>query len=138
MSARRQIVAALSEDSMGGIAALHDVNHAEQLVDAHRAEVLNEAAELADQHNDFFMAAEIRSHATVPNWPRPRAVTQEKSSRIAADATPGEDYPGETEMLRGLVATLSAVAEHGDLADVQKLLAEHASDDEAARQAVSS
>jgi hypothetical protein len=43
MSARRQIIAALSEDSMGGIATLHDVAHAEQLVDAHRAEVLAEA-----------------------------------------------------------------------------------------------
>jgi hypothetical protein len=37
-------------------------------------------------------------------------------------------------MLRGLVATLHAVAEHGDLADVQKLLAEHFTDDAAARQ----
>jgi hypothetical protein len=42
MSARRQIIAALSEDSMGGIATLHDVAHAEQLVDAHRTEVLVE------------------------------------------------------------------------------------------------
>jgi hypothetical protein len=39
-SARRQIVAALSEDSLGGIATLQDVDRAEQLVDAHRAEVL--------------------------------------------------------------------------------------------------
>jgi hypothetical protein len=44
MSVRRQIIAALSEDSLGGIATLHDVAHAEQLVDAHRAEVLHEAA----------------------------------------------------------------------------------------------
>jgi hypothetical protein len=43
MSARRQIIAALSEDSMGGIATLHDVAHAEQLVDAYRTEVLAEA-----------------------------------------------------------------------------------------------
>jgi hypothetical protein len=43
MSARRQIIAALSEDSTGGIATLHDVAHAEQLVDAHRTEVLREA-----------------------------------------------------------------------------------------------
>lgn len=40
MSARRQLIAALSEDSMGGIATLQDVDHAEQLVDAYRAEVL--------------------------------------------------------------------------------------------------
>lgn len=38
MSARRQIIAALSEDSMGGIATLQDVEHAEQLVDALVAE----------------------------------------------------------------------------------------------------
>ena len=43
MSARRQIIAALSEDSHGGIATLHDVDRAEQLVDAHRVEVLAEA-----------------------------------------------------------------------------------------------
>lgn len=43
MSVRRQIIAALSEDSLGGIATLQDVAHAERLVDAHRAEVLAEA-----------------------------------------------------------------------------------------------
>lgn len=32
-------------------------------------------------------------------------------------------YDGELAMLRGLVATMRAVAEHGDLADVQELLA---------------
>lgn len=42
MNARRQIIAALSEDSHGGIATLADVTRAEQLVDAHRAEVLRE------------------------------------------------------------------------------------------------
>jgi DNA-binding transcriptional ArsR family regulator len=44
VSARRQIIAALSEDSHGGIATLHDVERAEQLVDAYRAEVLAEAS----------------------------------------------------------------------------------------------
>lgn len=43
MSARRQIVAALSEDSLGGIATLQDIDRAKALVDAHRVEVLNEA-----------------------------------------------------------------------------------------------
>lgn len=42
MSARRQIIAALSEDSLGGIATLQDVEPAEQLVDAYRIEVLAE------------------------------------------------------------------------------------------------
>ncbi|GGV69033.1 hypothetical protein GCM10010294_25390 [Streptomyces griseoloalbus] len=48
MSARRQIIAALSEDSHGGIATLSDVDHAEQLADAHRAEVLAEGAALVE------------------------------------------------------------------------------------------
>lgn len=49
MSARRRIVAALSEDSMGGIATLQDVDHAEHLVDAHAAEVRRQdAARLLD------------------------------------------------------------------------------------------
>ena len=50
---------------------------------------------------------------------------------LAAD---GQAYNGELAMLRGLVATLNAVAEHGDLSDVRKLLGEHASDDAAARE----
>ncbi|WP_329291937.1 hypothetical protein [Streptomyces pseudovenezuelae] len=45
MNARRKLIAALSEDSMGGIATLSDVDHAEQLADAYRAEVLREAAQ---------------------------------------------------------------------------------------------
>lgn len=48
-------------------------------------------------------------------------------------ATDGQDYPGQLTMLTGLIATLTAVAEHGDLAGVRKLLAEYASDDAAAR-----
>ncbi|MFK0062672.1 hypothetical protein ACIQTN_26025 [Streptomyces werraensis] len=41
-----------------------------------------------------------------------------------------EAYPGELVMLRGLVATLRVVAEHGDLADVVKLLDEHQRDEQ--------
>ncbi|MEU1448717.1 hypothetical protein [Streptomyces mirabilis] len=52
MSARRRIIAALSADSMGGIATLQDVAHAEQLVDAHRAEVLAEAADFVGNDDD--------------------------------------------------------------------------------------
>ncbi|MFJ8995552.1 hypothetical protein ACIRQH_34750 [Streptomyces sp. NPDC102279] len=44
MSARRQLIAALSEDSYGGIATLHDVERAEQLVNAYRDEVLAESS----------------------------------------------------------------------------------------------
>lgn len=46
-----------------------------------------------------------------------------------------ESYPGELAMLHGLIATLTAVAEHGDLKDVRKLLEEHQADDTAARAA---
>ena len=48
MSARRQIIAALTEDSYGGIASLSDVDHAVQLVDAHAAEVLARVTNPAD------------------------------------------------------------------------------------------
>jgi hypothetical protein len=44
VSARRQIIAALSEDSLGGIATMEDVAHAEQLVDAYRIETLRDEA----------------------------------------------------------------------------------------------
>ncbi|MEU9333194.1 hypothetical protein AB0D49_08510 [Streptomyces sp. NPDC048290] len=49
---------------------------------------------------------------------------------LAAD---GQAYVGELAMLSGLVATLTAVVEHGDLDDVRKLLAEHRADDAQAR-----
>jgi hypothetical protein len=45
MSARRELVRRLSEDSLGGIATLHDVTDAERALDAFRAEVLAEAAD---------------------------------------------------------------------------------------------
>ncbi|NEY33037.1 hypothetical protein GTU99_12685 [Streptomyces sp. PRKS01-65] len=41
-----------------------------------------------------------------------------------------EAYAGELAMLRGLVATLRVVAEHGDLADVRTLLTEHQRDEQ--------
>ncbi|MHB9862145.1 hypothetical protein [Streptomyces sp. YIM S03343] len=44
--------------------------------------------------------------------------------------TAHEDYPGQLDMLRGLIATIRAVAEHGDIADVRKLLDEHQSDEQ--------
>lgn len=46
---------------------------------------------------------------------------------LAAD---GQAYLGELAMLRGLVATLRAVAEHGDLPEVRKLLDEHQRDEQ--------
>jgi hypothetical protein len=43
-----------------------------------------------------------------------------------------EAYPGELAMLRGLVGVLRVVAKHGDMAEVQRLLAEHIRDEQAA------
>ncbi|WP_030917490.1 hypothetical protein [Streptomyces sp. NRRL B-24720] len=40
MSARRELIRRLSEDSLGGIATLHDVTDAEQLLDSYRAEAI--------------------------------------------------------------------------------------------------
>jgi hypothetical protein len=48
-AARRTLISALARRA-DGIASLRDVTHAEQLVDAHRAEVLREAAEEMDAH----------------------------------------------------------------------------------------
>jgi len=48
-------------------------------------------------------------------------------------AEDGQAYPGELAMLHGLIATLTAVAEHGDLTQVRKLLEEHQADTAAAR-----
>ncbi|WP_329203834.1 hypothetical protein [Streptomyces sp. NBC_01435] len=43
-----------------------------------------------------------------------------------------EAYPGELPILRGLVGVLRVVAQHGDMAEVQRLLTEHAADEQAA------
>ena len=87
MSARRHLIAAVAK-SRGTVPAVADVARAEQLVDAHHAEVLT------------------------------------------AD---GQAYTGELAMLRGLLATLHAVAAHGAVPDVPKLLAEPQADAAAAR-----
>jgi hypothetical protein len=49
--------------------------------------------------------------------------------RIQVLTEDGQAYDGELAMLRGLVATLRAVAKHGDLTDIQKLLDEHERDE---------
>ncbi|MFD5057410.1 hypothetical protein [Streptomyces sp. NPDC058394] len=43
-----------------------------------------------------------------------------------------EAYPGELAMLRGLLGVVRVVAKHGDMNEVRRLLAEHASDEQAA------
>ncbi|MFE9921614.1 hypothetical protein ACFYQA_08525 [Streptomyces sp. NPDC005774] len=59
------------------------------------------------------------------------AYRDEVLAKAAADTV--EAYPGELAMLHGLIATLRAVADHGDLTDVRKLLDEHQRDDAQAR-----
>lgn len=110
-----------------------DEKHANELLDAHRAEVLAEALQAARTEterleNGDHDARAARGARSVTYLLRNLA--REKSSRPAADATPGEAYPGQLAMLTGLVATLRAVAEHGDLDDVRKLLAEHQRDEQ--------
>ncbi|MFJ8144647.1 hypothetical protein ACIQ6R_06180 [Streptomyces sp. NPDC096048] len=63
----------------------------------------------------------------------PAAFAGQLLARYDAERPGPEAYPGELDMLRGTLATLHAVAEHGDLGDVRKLLAEHRADDAAAR-----
>jgi hypothetical protein len=43
-----------------------------------------------------------------------------------------ESYPGELVMFRGLLGVLRVTAQHGDMAEVRRLLTEHASDEQAA------
>lgn len=122
MSARRQIIAALSEDSMGGIATLHDVAHAEQLVDAHRTEVLAKAI-------GRLRAIPVTCTAlTGPVWYGDgwnSAITQ--LEEIAEYQTPDDEaYPGELQRLRALVLGLRVAAlRKEDMAQVQWLLTDH-------------
>lgn len=68
MSARRQIIAALSEDSLGGIATLQDVDHAVQLVDAHATEVLAEAVTPAEAATIYADRLCICDETPCPTW----------------------------------------------------------------------
>ncbi|KOG21762.1 hypothetical protein ADK36_12310 [Streptomyces viridochromogenes] len=96
-------------------------------LDAHRAEALDEGItalrKWAHKPGISFALGVLLSVRDDRN--------PEQPGPTAAD---GQAYDGELAMLRGLVATLNAVAEHGDLSDVRKLLGEYASDDAAARE----
>ncbi|MDX3759285.1 hypothetical protein [Streptomyces sp. AK02-04a] len=122
MSARRQIIAALSEDSLGGIATLQDVAHAEQLVDAHRTEVIAKAI-------GRLRAIPVDCTAlTGPVWYGDgwnSAITQ--LEEIADYQTPDdEEYPGELQRLRSTVLALRVAAlRKEDLPEVQRVLTDH-------------
>jgi hypothetical protein len=107
---------------MGGIATLHDVAHAEQLVDAHRTEVLAKAI-------GRLRAVPVTCTAlTGPVWYGDgwnSAITQ--LEEIADCQTPDDEaYPGELQRLRALVLGLRVAAlRKGDMAQVQWLLTDH-------------
>lgn len=131
MSARRQIVAALSEDSHGGIATLSDVDHAEQLVDAHRTEVLAKAI-------GRLRAIPVDCTAlTGPVWYGDgwnSAITC--LEEIAEYSVPDyEAYPGELQRLRALALGLRVAAlRKEDLVEAQRLLLGHAAHERKARE----
>ncbi|MEV8432037.1 hypothetical protein ACWHLZ_27875 [Streptomyces chartreusis] len=60
----------------------------------------------------------------------PEASAAQALARYDAEHPSAEAYPGELVMLRGVVATLRAVAEHGDLPEVRQVLAEHQRDEQ--------
>lgn len=84
MSARQQIIAALSEGSRSGITTLDDVTHAEQMVNAHRAEVITALAEEVERRLSVG-----RSH-TVSKQAVPRFLRLEASVARATAAEGGE------------------------------------------------
>lgn len=123
MSARRQIVAALSEDSLGGIATLQDIDRATALVDAYRTEVIAKAI-------GRLRAVPVTCVAlTGPAWYgtgwRDAITTLEE---IADYQTPDDEaYPGELQRLRALTRGLRVAAlRQEDLAETQRLLSLHA------------
>ncbi|QDN57341.1 hypothetical protein [Streptomyces sp. S1D4-20] len=131
MSARRQIIAALSEDSLGGIATMEDVAHAEQLVDAHRTEVIAKAI-------GRLRAIPVDCTAlTGPVWYGDgwnSAITC--LEEIAEYSVPDyEAYPGELQRLRALALGLRVAGlRKEDLGEVQRLLVIHADHEMNARE----
>jgi hypothetical protein len=122
VNARRHLIAALSEDSLGGIATLADVAHAEQMVDAHRTEVLAKAV-------GRLRAIPVDCTAlTGPvwygdGWNSAITVLEE----IAEYQTPDDEaYPGELQRLRATVLALHVAAlRKEDLTEAQRVLNEH-------------
>lgn len=102
-----------------------------------RAEVLAEAADAIDAkvaatpRERGTSGAHRRGMAAAANLVR--RLIEEKDTAPAATSTPApEAYPGELAMLRGLLGVLRVTAQHADMAEVQRLLAEHAADEQAA------
>lgn len=60
----------------------------------------------------------------------PAASARQALAQYDAEHPSTEAYVGELVMLRGVVATLRVVAEHGDLPKVRQVLAEHQRDEQ--------
>jgi hypothetical protein len=82
VNARRQIIAALSEDSHGGIATLHDVERAEQLVDAVVAEALAEVINPADAATLYAVRTCVCDETPHPTWCPASVPTDERITEI--------------------------------------------------------
>lgn len=130
MSARRPIFNHLVAPAAGGPIS---PEAAKSMLNAYRAEVLAEAADevgaRCEEHGVFGVDDLLRRMA------KDRALV-EKDTLTGTTSTPQpttiENYPGELAMLRGLLGVIRVVAEHGDMDEVRRLLAEHASDEQAA------
>lgn len=113
MSARRQLIAALAEDHLGGIATLADVDHAEQLVDAHQAEVLTADGQAYDGELAMYrqLVRTLRTvvredvdtaevwrllHSHAGDDAAAREETKEKATADATPATPDFFQAGHT------------------------------------------
>ncbi|MFF4552776.1 hypothetical protein [Streptomyces sp. NPDC001422] len=122
MSARRQLIAALSEDGLGGIATLHDVERAEKLVDAAVAEAV--AAELravaADLENRVraggprarglaFARAIVIARAEGESVDSPRKFANHYAAAEKLRAQPGVWLPVHDYALKG---SADAIARH--------------------------
>ena len=82
LSARRQLIAALSEDSFGGIATLSDVDRAERLADAHAAEVLAAVTDPADAATSYAVRPCICEETPHPAWCPASVPTDERIAEI--------------------------------------------------------
>lgn len=105
MSVRRRIIAALSEDSLGGIATLSDVDEAVQLVDAHAAEVLagiTNPGDAATVYADRLCVC-VCDETPHPTWCPASVPTDDRITEIR-DGVGDPLTPRELSWLRGAAA----------------------------------
>ncbi|MER6607324.1 hypothetical protein ABT282_15780 [Streptomyces sp. NPDC000927] len=114
------------------------------LLDTYRTEVLREAADHAETLRQFDRVTGARWSAQVSenvgilrvadDLRRVAMAASAEKDTPTGESTPQpmtvETYPGELAMLRGLLGVLRVVVKHGDMDEVRRLLAEHASDEQ--------